>query len=187
MDTTERSMLSFPLELKDDVDQEMAILELLGVKGNRSLVRKRLRIQLGRVLTYDDAPLESRPVQWADYNRIDPEATARLVAWALDQIESVQQIIWDFLHDPSEKLEDTLLRLQELGYAEVQDNRPQVMTLKEMMMKALPATLDDLIELVQIASPETRRPAATVRQFIRRHIGTAEVYLEDGVVHVTRS
>ena len=74
-------------------------------------------------------------------------------------------------------------QLKELGVIqEIPRPRPQV-TIKALILKSLPATFDELVQLVLMVSPNTRRPEATIRQFIRRHQRSGTIHLSEGKIY----
>ena len=175
--------LTLPPVFPDDVDQEIWILRNQGKNPRRDLVRKRLESRVVEGLFSDIPSGISLELPWIDYRPVSLESIEVLVEWSLSQVKEVQQVIWNFLEDPDDQLEKTLQQLQELGIVlQAPRSKPQV-TIKALILKALPATFDELVELVLMVSPNTRRPEATVRQFIRRHQKSGLVKVVNEVVY----
>lgn len=163
--------------LSDDIDQELWILQQEGKNPKRSLIRKRLESKVVEGIFSDLPGNISVRLPWVDYRPISLESIELLIEWSLYQVKEVQQVIWRFLENPEDQLQSTLESLKELGIIEdLPKPKPQV-TIKDLILKSLPATFDELVQLVVMVSPNTRRPEATIRQFIRRHqrLGTIKV------------
>jgi len=107
------------------------------------------------------------------------EAVEELVRWALKQTEMIQEVIWAFLDDPDGMLETTL---EKLGLEEKEATRDERKPISstQLVRDSLPATYDELLILVQ-ANTFNKRPAATVRQILRRLTRTGEIELVEGV------
>jgi hypothetical protein len=169
--------------LTEDVNQEIWLLQQSGKNPRRDLVRKRLESRLVEGIFSDIPDGIDVQLPWLDYRPISLESIEFLVEWSLSQVKEVQQIIWNFLEDPEDQLQPTLELLMELGIIEeIPQPKPQV-TIKDLILKSLPATFDDLVQLVLMVSPNTRRPEATIRQFIRRHQRSGAIKLKEGKIH----
>ena len=169
-DLTQTSFLTDSWFTEDDVKQEQALRQLEG-KGNASLsIIRRQFSSKSRELGFSDLATEGLAESPWQQETFSPQAIADLTLWAFSQSETIQDIILAFLSDPSEaRLGDTLIMLEDRGLLTEPATEPiKKLTLTEILYNALPATKDDLISLVQATSPGTRRPAATVRQFLRR-------------------
>ena len=161
--------LQLPTVDAGDIEQEAALLRLQGITPSKLILRKRLQ---PTELTFSGDLIDASPLNFA---RVIPsqETLESIIDWARPQAAPVQDLIWQFLEDPEANLESTLKKLK-LTPAKASSSTP----LATILMNALPATKEDLSQLVAQVSPTTKRPEATVRQFIRRH----QLTITDGIV-----
>lgn len=114
------------------------------------------------------------------------EAVEQLVKWAFEQTESVQEAIWEFLEDPEALLEKTIekLGLQKLDEEHGRQRKREKgeKSLTQLVRDSLPASYDDLLLLIQ-ANCINERPAATIRQILRRLTRTGQIVKIEEVFH----
>lgn len=164
-----------PLEA-DDVSQQLALLRLEnpGKKYSRRIVRQKMALE-NREPSVDYTSSEQfRP--WTGPQESDGgPATEQLINWALELNDpTVSTLLFSFLENPAEELTQVIRELSNLGYISPPPSRkskadPTAATLANLLWRALPATKDELIRLISQSSFTTERPAATVRQWIRRY------------------
>lgn len=161
----------------DDVDQLARIHEWeTGKKPSRKIIRQKLIIQ-NREMTFGvmDEGLEMQPFGGTIINL---EAIDELIEWSYEQSEEVQLLIFSFLDGETTYLH-TYKQLLQLKLLNIKTQvKQKKMTVAQIITRALPETKDGLIQLVQQVSPNTKRPAATVRQWLRRNTRTNKVVLE---------
>ncbi len=157
-----------PYLSREDIDQEMELLKLTGVaRPSRFIVTQRL-VSRKSTLPLADMP-DTATSPWACHHTTPPETVEELIDWTLTKASDVQDLIWDFLEDPELEFDRTFKTLETLGYiTSIKHPKPAGTSISQIILNALPATKEELIELVQAISPETDRPAATVRQNLRR-------------------
>ena len=158
--TPEVPILQLPQVDREDVEQEAALLRLQGITPNKAILAKRLQ---PHELTFSGDLEEALPLISP---RIIPstDTIEAIVDWALTQSSSVQSTIWDFFQDPEDRIDATL---KALHLQETYINKKIPMT--KLLLQALPCTKEALVEVVVQASPNTKRPEASVRQFLRRY------------------
>jgi len=175
---------------EDDIDQEVALAKLMGVaRPSRRIIRTRLLNRYRELLggffvgSEEEGGIENHinpiiPVG------VDPErelqTVERLVDWALTKSPKVQVLIFQFLEMDYQEQEINLLgvlkTLERLG-VEIwrPERKPQVTRgqgrtqgrVVGLVLRALPATQEELLALVT-TEHDARRPAATLRQILRR-------------------
>lgn len=155
----------------DDINQEAAIREWLGLPTSKAILRLKLQ---------PTEPVFPSLPEGGEYHipgerLINFRAMEQLVDWALDQAAEIQVIIWKFLAAPEVSLEDTLLELKALGVIESTKVKGMKGNLTDLVRRSIPASKEELLELLQRESPSTRRPAATLRQILRRLTAKGEV------------
>lgn len=184
-------MLYQPLVSQDDVTQEAAVvLYEKKVQASQSIIRMKLQRQATEQLNIGDLiagsddfdendPFESLSLALFQFTDAQDNVHQTLIAWALDQSEAVQILVNDFLDDPTDEnlticlegLVEAGVELKSFGSTSKKKKASQTsqsgVSYSSILMKRLPATKDDLIR--ELSVYPIRRPAATVRQFLRRH------------------
>ena len=149
---------------KEDLLQEAALLRLLGVANPSLRVIARKHSQ--PVPAYDVLPEGTSP--WGQSAVSDPVVTLRLIDWAFEQSPEIEGLIFGFLEEPTNQgLTELLFDLECRGVPIYQISFTPELSVTDLILRSLPATKDELYELVQ-REHTTRRPAATVRQILRR-------------------
>lgn len=173
-------MTNLPRVQSEDIEQEAALLILQGKTPSRTLIYKRLsrgdaifdEIPQGSTLLFSDNPVP------------DENVTRQLVEWALEQEERTQQLIFDFLDDPSdEALPGLLSQLDKQGVQlysrEIKREKSLTQVILDEITKA-PRTIEELYELGRQVHV-SRRPEAAVRQVLRRLTEQRILSLEKGL------
>lgn len=172
-----------PLIERDDVQQEAEMLLLQGKRPNRGIIRKKLE-RLSLVDLELDLDTWEERIDFILFGD-DEDAVSHLGEWADDQVLEVQECIDAFLADPEALLEATLRFLGSLHLLkeEVFTSRVsrKAASYASIMLRALPCTKDELITLM--TRFPIKRPASTVRQFLRRHSANLK---EDELGHYHR-
>ena len=185
-DQSEDFILLTPRVEEDDVRQEAELLRLEGKEPSKKIIRRRL-LSRNRVLSFYRL-FSPAPPPWARSPAVNTETLYQLVTWAMEQTRPIQEVIWTFLETPDDLLTTTVEELQRLGVIQPPESSSSKRgghssSLAQLILRSLPATLEDLTKLVQTESPETRRPAATVRQVVRRYQRKGEIRTtKEGVV-----
>lgn len=169
---------------KEDIDQEAALLRLQGITPNKRIIRSRLLGQ-SRHLLYNTAPEDATPLAYlVQTPTASDEAIERLIDWTLQQVAPVQEMLWRFITNPETELEATLVFLQEHQLASTTRTPSTAVSISQILRDALPATKEELYTLVRALSPETERPEATVRQWLRRNLAKGALHVkEDNTIH----
>lgn len=172
---------------QDDVEQEYQLM-MLEYKNNplhgaetpsRNVIRKRLQSRMG--LSFSEIPINASPM--GDDDELDRriDATAQLIEWSFTQPTEVQNIIIDFLREPTEyKLTITLNRLTKYGVIEPSTfevpRRPETLAdlLKRQLQTSKQLTMDELYEIGRM-NHVSKRPHAAVRQTIRRFESSGQI------------
>lgn len=173
------------LVTKEDVIQEAELRSIVtGKKASKFIIKA----MLSREAFYQ--PNIYDLVHNADQEEVDPleslsaivlqpevgwgEAQEELIEWALDQSTDVQECICQFLEDPESNIDSTIQKLAELevisSIPAIQTkplNKMQPASYADILRDRLPATIDELIR--ELSYYPIKRPAATVRQFLRRN------------------
>lgn len=167
-DSHEQDVILSPID-QDEVEQEARIWEWEnpGRKASRWLIHKRLTSQRDLLFGPGYAP-ETSGFAWKSTPLPPQEVLARLIDWGLQQSGPIQEIVWEFLDDPEERLTQTLEALAKQGVILHSTSGARELSLSDIMLEALPATRAELVTLATSIT-SSRRPAATVRQWIRRH------------------
>ncbi len=183
-DSPERGLFPTTIDI-DDIEQEVALAQFLkpDIKISKYIIKKKLE-HAEKLLYFSEFPSQSTST--TPWQIVTPnfKAIDQIINWALEQSSDIQKLIWDFLDNPEEELDDTLRILTDNSLV-VKNQKPlkEKISLSQLMLKNLPATKEELIELIQILSPETTRPAATVRQFTRRYMKAQKIIVSDqGVI-----
>ena len=168
-----------------DVDQEIALFKLAhpGRTPSRRIIYQRLLLQ-ETVLEEipegygKDAQEATLPASSALFLGPPPplQAIEAIVEFTLQQTEEIQNHIFSFLEDPEDHLEKTMQYLEAVGIipSAKQTTRRKSHSTTALLLRLLrhkqTVSFEELLETVQTnGGPPRQRPAATVRQFLRRH------------------
>lgn len=186
MDYSDRDMVNeqllYPRVDAEDVKQEMDLRRWQGLRASRRVIEQRMIAETGMTPLYVG---ENGSSPWDAGDAIpSPMAVQRIVDWALSQTGDIQSLIWKFLDAPSQKLEPTLHALRARGviHETRKERAEREVTLGSLLLRALPATFDQLVSVVQ-HTQSSKRPQATVRQFIRRNERRGMIHQREGVYH----
>lgn len=171
--------LIYPRIDSEDVKQECDLRQWQGLRTSQRVVERRMAAQTGMVPLYMG---ESGSSPWGEEEVPSPAVVTRLMDWALTQTTEVQALIWQFLDSPSRRLQPTIVALREQGIIQERPRTDRHVSLGSLLLRSLPATFEELVEVVQ-SNHSAKRPQATVRQFIRRSTRTGMIREEQGVYH----
>lgn len=174
--------LLYPRVDAEDVRQEVDLRKWQGLRVSRRVIEQRMTAETGMIPLYVG---EGGSSPWDDGEAIpSPMTVQRLVEWALTQTGEIQSLIWVFLDSPSKRLEPTIHALRASGaIAETSQERVErKVTLGNLLLRSLPATFEQLVAVVQ-RNQSSKRPQATVRQFIRRNERRGMIHQCEGVYH----
>jgi len=180
----------------EDLEQEYELLRLSGVaRPSRRFLRLRLESTYRTELLIDDLtpddegpePSEThhghQPWTSSQTHAVSPERLAFLLSWTTQQDPIVQERVYRYLAGDI-PLSKVLVVLQNRGLlheaeiAEEKRTAPHQHSAKQFLLRCLPATKDQMIHaLTPVHS--TERPAATVRQFIRRALQNKEITYDE--------
>jgi hypothetical protein len=166
----------------DDVNQEAELLKLQGIVPNKRIIRQRLALQAPELL-FNLGPDEAEPI-YHQHPTPSLETMEQLIDWTLQQAGPVQEQLFRFLDDPEAQIDETLRFLEQ--HEVIRPIRPSEdvrIPLAEIMRNSLPRSRGELATLIKEVSPSTRRPEATVRQFLRRGLNQGTLRIIDDVVH----
>ena len=149
------------LELPEDIRQEMAISHLTGKKASMR------RLQGPKDLGYGLRPASDAIPVWSIVHRPDFTTLEKLTEFILDQEESIKREILAYLVEPNESQLSVIIKA--LGIEQRPAPQKPPITLTDLILKALPATLDELYALARVAH-QSRKPEAAVRQNVRNLI-----------------
>ena len=148
---------------EDDLNQEYALAQLTGGRATKSILRRKLsRVWKDNLEVMDHVAIPA-----------PPETETAKLDWLLDWASDAEdprllQIIQTFSLDPENLYEVTIQSLQEIIELHQLTEKPRErFTYSQMIANALPATYDDL--LAMLGRERIKRPAATLRQWLRRH------------------
>ena len=163
---------------EDDVLQEQALL-ILESKGRviprKDFIRKRLQTVMGPEGLYRGIPRNASNILGSE-TQTDPEVIRKLLEWAIEQGEEAEEIVTEFLQNPSEsnlkicikKLVNRDLIPEYDFKKDIPDETPSLASLLARQLKKLrEMSMEDLYKLAEDEHP-SRRPRAAVRQTIRR-------------------
>jgi len=168
---------TMPVVSSEDVDQEVALLQLQGhPKVSRSIVYRRLQGQsreylVGLLRGEDDEALSS------NYRQVEPppdplpptEVLHKLFRWTFQQPEELQQAVFDFL-DGHLTFEEVVAKLRELGFSFpslAPTTQPKAASLAEVLLRSAPLSHEDALQIARNLHP-SKRPEAAARQALRR-------------------
>lgn len=176
-------MLGLMRAERDDIEQEAALYHhLTGRRANKRIIA--LRLQKQQIPVYGDMDLSGAvPLAEIEETKAPDYVYDQLLDWMFNiDKPPVYSLLYGFFEAPQELLEYTLRELARMGYITpdgLAQPKAQRVTLSDMMFKALPTTQDSLVKLVALHSPQTARPEATVRQWLRRNTRKGTIYLEE--------
>lgn len=157
------------LVTREDIDQEIALLAARGIQGSRSIIAKKLSREAHQM-----APL-SEDFDVPEPEPEDDDTHQKLISWAIQQSDDrIMQLITWFLDCPDQaRLRRCVQELKRFNLIEsplgaIPDRKKRI-TYKALLIRMLPATKDELIEQLSATGLPIKRPATTVRQFLRRH------------------
>lgn len=145
-----------PGVLPEDIRQDMALSRITGRRASMK------RLKEGKDIGYGLHPSPDAIPIWSIVPRPDFKLFERLAEFVLEQEEGIKRHIVAYLSEPDEgKLRDIVKALGK----DLEEKRIP-MTLTELILKSLPAKLDELYQLA-IKVHVSRKPNAAVRQNIR--------------------
>lgn len=165
---------------REDIDQEIALLELQGITVNRRIVRMRM-MQRTEALFQGEPGLIVQPMNVRSLP--SDETIDQLLEWAIEQSREVTKLVLDFLAEPDDNtLEDVVKQLAAHGLIQGSTKAPKG-NLTETMLAYIaekPRTKEDLYAYARTMH-NTKRPEATVRQFLRRTTRNNQLVEIDGL------
>jgi hypothetical protein len=168
---------------QDDIDQEIALLELQGITVNRRIVRMRM-MQRTEGLFQGEPGLIAQPMEVRSLP--SDETVDDLLDWAIEQSAEITRLVLDFLAEPDDdRLENVVQQLSAAGLIKGSTKGPRG-NLTETMLHYIaekPRSKEDLYAYARTMH-NTRRPEATVRQFLRRAVRSNQLAEIDGLYHV---
>lgn len=174
--------LDLPPVLRDDVDQEVALLKLQGKTPRRSFIARRMSHQ--PAIFGDDVPVGATPL-WAGEPLPDPAVTDQLIDWAFTQSEAIASATFDFLEYPTDEgLEELLVVLQGEGFELFTMKAPKERSLTQTVLSLLrsgPLPVEELYRVIR-ETYSSARPEAAVRQVLRRLSRAGTITLEADIV-----
>lgn len=166
---------------KDDIEQEAALLRLMGKTPNKALIYKRLSRQEA---IFDEVPVGAS-LLWDDDPHTDPAVTEALVDWALQQTDAVAGLIFEFLEEPTdEAMAEVLKNLKAQGVEIFQPDTHKEKSLTQVildLLKTRPHTIQELYDVSRSIQP-SNRPEAAVRQILRRLTKHSQISIKGDLV-----
>lgn len=158
---------------EEEIAQENA---LRGLEGRKKISRKRNR---HKELSYGiQAPTNSTPLWMTPLP--DLRSVEILSEWLLQQSETIQGAVLDYLDRPNQDQFIAALSLIDREFPLIESRET---TLMELMLNAMPATIDDMV-LMARREHNSKRPSAAVRQNIRNLVKRKEAWVdEEGRYH----
>lgn len=176
-------VVQLPVVDRDDINQEAALLELQGIKPSRRLLALRMR---ERELTFS-GDIDCQPLPTLAPGLPDPEVIEALIDWTLDQVDEVQAQMFEFLEDPEERFEETAEFLLRIHLIQPLATPAKAASNADLFRNALPAAKEDLYTLARLHLTTTRRPEATVRQWLRRSLEAGLVEVDGDLIRLRSS
>lgn len=173
-----------------DVDQETALrqLEHPNKRISKKIVAQQLTREANDTWALTEVHERTMTTELVAYQPQHPgdRAAQQLLSWAeTNKDQEVLEVISRFIELPDSLYARTFSWLVEHGYIPTPSSTiaptQKRTSYSDMMRRALPATKDELIRL--ISRFPVKRPAATVRQFLRRE-GAIET---DGYYHANNT
>ena len=162
---------------RDDIDQEMALLRLMGLKPNRRIVTAKLSLNAEALFQGDPGNIASTIV-----NRSLPpvEVVQRLIEWSIDQSDDIGKLILDFLAEPDDdRLDEVIDQLKSTGIIRgkvVSSGRGLLSETLTIYLSERPRSKDELYEYARVIH-SAKRPEAAVRQYLRRALKQGQLRL----------
>jgi hypothetical protein len=169
----------FPPERdKDDLRQHAELTYLLTGKRLR---RPPSGIIYGRGMGYGLQPPDEAVPYWYRPNETNEEALGSVIEWMMEQEVDIQSATFDYLDNPSDASLQRILTLVNGVRTKVPSNptgRGGGHTMAALLLRSLPATMDQLKELGR-REHLAERPEAQIRQLIRRYTKENKIYFNE--------
>ena len=181
-------ILVTPTIYKEDLDQEVELLKLLGKTPNRSIIIKKM-LRYEAYLTDFQSPVAWDTTPWSQSSDVSLESIQQITEWALTQSDQITVLIFEFL-DGTVELSTVLKTLKASGLVSriakeyYYESR---VTLTDQMLDRLqsPATIEELYSLARNFL-DSKRPEAAVRQILRRFISKGIIEKVDNVYSISQ-
>lgn len=167
-----------------DIDQEVALLQLQGIKVSRRIVRLRLAQDTQLVFQGDPGSI-AQPI---DVRQLPPrEVIERLIEWAIEQSNELSREVLDFLAEPDEdRLTSIIKKLPPPAETPEKRNPGTLSHTLTLYLEKAPRTKEELYSYTRTLH-QAARPEAAVRQYLRRAERAGELSLgDDGRYHINR-
>lgn len=172
----------------EDVEQEAALFEWLhreeGKRANKAIIKRNLG-KIHREYLFSTWSDTYTLIEWQSAHPEVPQVTIeRIVNWAIEQSEDIQEKVFQFLESPSEEeLKGLLMFLKKTGTIEKVPNLKKMgaksVSLRVLIMNLLedgqPHSVQSLYELAR-STMNSARPESAVRQAIRRLLRAKTVF-----------
>lgn len=165
--------------LREDVNQEAELLKLQGITPNRRILALRMQ---QRELTFSGPLEDARPIPQLGPSQPTEDVLEALVDWTLEQISEVQAQMFEFLENPDDLFDETISLLRGFELITGSQKPPKELAFADILRSNLPATRQELYRMGRELLPTTRRPEATVRQWIRRMLRDDSIDVTDDVI-----
>ena len=169
-------IISYPDVDNDDLDQEIALAKLEGIENpSRWLLYKKLQRELYEYSLTPELEMIERAQEGVCISIFSPPdrtlnetAIKTLASWMSSLPSRLETAVWEYLQiDTEEAYQAVCSKLEAYGYKLHRHKTASNIrrkTYADMIYDALPATMEDLLDL----PIESKRPAATIRQTLRR-------------------
>lgn len=177
LDSESSFIIQAPTVDEDDVEQEAALLRLMGKTPSKALIRKKLQVY-GAALFSGELPFASAMpgTSVGDYSSYPSEEVVQVLGdWARTQPKGLAMAVMSFIEDPSEEQLQDILRLirktpEAKQYRQAQGNNSFSAMLKNFILTGKGSrSIEELYEYARTVH-SAKRPEATVRQALRRLI-----------------
>lgn len=152
---------------KEDIQQDMMLARYTGKRTSMK------RLQEEKAIGYGVHPIPDAIPIWSIVPRPDYRMIELLAEFMVQQEEGIKSQLLAYLEEPDEGRLKEVVRI--LGGT--LEHRPAPITLTQLILKSLPATLDDLYQLAD-KTHLSKKPKAAVRQNIRNLLKRREVAWE---------
>lgn len=161
----------------EDIEQEHAIRLWLKLPSSKRVLRAKFA-RKGEIC-FGEFPPGSQPL----FQSESWEAKVRLIAnWADDQDEEIQQLVSDFLADPTEDLVDEIISLlPSTMKIKKKKDRTRKKSLRDVLLETIrnePQRQEDLYPIARAFLIHSERPEAAARQTLR-------VLKRQGLIQIT--